>query len=168
MGGVLFVDEAYQLVEGGDRDFGKKALEEIMSVMERGDPVIVFAGYPDRMETFLEANAGLKRRIQHTFTFQDFSTQELAQIFLRKAKQEAWRLNEVTEEDLDILFEKNTTPQSQSEHNGGLADRLLKRSSEEHARRLDQLRARAALISPQMERTLELVDIMDAMPRLLQ
>lgn len=52
-----------------------------------------------RMETFLEANAGLKRRIQHTFTFQDFSTQELAQIFLRKAKQEAWRLNEVTEED---------------------------------------------------------------------
>jgi len=51
------------------------------------------------METFLEANDGLKRRIQHTFTFQDFSTQELAQIFLRKAKQGAWRLNEVTEED---------------------------------------------------------------------
>lgn len=170
MGGVLFVDEAYQLVERGasDVDFGKNALEEIMSVMERGDPVIVFAGYPDRMETFLEANDGLKRRIQHTFTFQDFSTQELAQIFLRKAKQGAWRLNEVTEEDLDILFEKNTTPQSRSEHNGGLADRLLKRSSKEQARRLDQLRARAAVISPQMEQTLELVDIMDAMPRLLQ
>jgi len=69
---------------------------------------------------------------------------------------------------LDILFEKNTTPQSRSEHNGGLADRLLKRSSKEQARRLDQLRARAAVISPQMEQTLELVDIMDAMPRLLQ
>ncbi|CAL1128439.1 unnamed protein product [Cladocopium goreaui] len=134
MGGVLFVDEAYQLATSSDVDFGKNALEEIMSVMERGDPVIVFAGYPDRMETFLEANDGLKRRIQHTFTFQDFSTQELAQIFLRKAKQGAWRLNEVTEEDRTSCA----------------------RSSKEQARRLDQLRARAAVISPQMEQTLEL------------
>eukprot|EP00435_Cladocopium_sp_Y103_P059360 s730_g21.t1 len=168
MGGVLFVDEAYQLVEGGPSDFGPKALEEIMSVMERGDPVIVFAGYPDRMENFLEANAGLRRRIQHTFTFQDFSTHELAQISVRKAKQKGWRLNGINEEDLAILFEQHTTPQSRSEHNGGLADRLLARSSEEQALRLDQLRSRAAVISRQMEQTMELVDIMDAMPRLLQ
>ena len=51
------------------------------------------------METFLAANEGLKRRIQHTFTFQDLSTRELAQIFLRKATGKKWRLREVTEED---------------------------------------------------------------------
>lgn len=169
-GGVLFVDEAYQLVEDRDfgaRDFGKKALEEIMSVMETGDPVIVFAGYPDRMETFLAANEGLKRRIQHTFTFQDLSTQELAQIFLRKATGKKWRLREVKEEDVDLLFEKKTTPQSRSEHNGGLADRLLARSSEEQARRLEESRTRAEVISRQMEQTLELEDIKAAMERLL-
>ena len=71
-------------------------------------------------------------------------------------------------QDMDILFEKKTTPQSRSEHNGGLADRLLARSSEEQARRLEESRTRAEVISRQMEQTLELADIKAAMERLLQ
>ena len=51
-------------VEGGDRDFGKKALEEIMSVMERGDPVIVFAGYPDRTGYPQQASPAISKGTQ--------------------------------------------------------------------------------------------------------
>ena len=53
-GGVLFIDEAYRLIpSAGGKDFGCEAIEELMAVMEDGDPVMIFAGYADKMEKSL-------------------------------------------------------------------------------------------------------------------
>ncbi|CAJ1452345.1 unnamed protein product [Effrenium voratum] len=84
-GGILFIDEAYRLTPRGTggNDFGKEALEEIMRDMERGDPLVIFAGYQDEMEALKGANRGLERRIRHEFQMADYTPLELAKIFQR-------------------------------------------------------------------------------------
>ena len=82
MGGVLFIDEAYALTQGGENDFGKEAIETILKTMEdrRGEFIVITAGYPDNMKHFLESNPGLKSRFDKFFEFKDFSVEELLQI----------------------------------------------------------------------------------------
>ena len=77
-GGVLFIDEAYTLVGRGEKDFGIEAIEEIMRVMNEGDPVCIFAGYKGEMSEFIEANPGLYRRITRKFNFNDYTAAQLA------------------------------------------------------------------------------------------
>ena len=57
IGGVLFIDEAYALTSGGGRDYGNEAIETLLKRMEdqRGKFVVIAAGYPDNMKTFLES-----------------------------------------------------------------------------------------------------------------
>jgi hypothetical protein len=74
-GGVLFVDEAYSLVEGDggkSSDFGREAVQELMRDLTSGDPVVILAGYPSEMEGFLRVNPGLGRRFQVRFDFKDY------------------------------------------------------------------------------------------------
>lgn len=80
IGGVLFVDEAYTLNSGSDSDFGKEAIETMMTAMEnyRGKMVFIFAGYTDLMEKFLDTNPGLRSRVQKTIAFPDYSEDEIA------------------------------------------------------------------------------------------
>ncbi|WP_455486148.1 AAA family ATPase [Gemella sp.] len=82
LGGVLFIDEAYTLATGGDNDFGIEAINEILKFMEdhRQDLVIIFAGYTKDMERFLEMNEGLRSRIPNTFTFEDYTVEQLVKI----------------------------------------------------------------------------------------
>ena len=83
-GGVLFIDEAYSLARSSDdtKDFGREVLEILVKEMSdgTGDIAVVFAGYPAEMQTFLDANAGLKSRINLRFDFPDYMPQELADI----------------------------------------------------------------------------------------
>lgn len=83
MNGVLFIDEAYTLYEGREGDFGKEALEELLKCMTdyRGKFAVVAAGYPKEMEQFLQANPGLARRFASTFHIDDYTPDELHQIF---------------------------------------------------------------------------------------
>ena len=64
-GSVLFIDEAYSLVDDKDGLFGDEAINTIVQEMEnhRDDIVVIFAGYPDKMEQFLQKNPGLRSRI---------------------------------------------------------------------------------------------------------
>lgn len=61
-GGVMFVDEAYSLVDDRDGSFGDEAINTIVQEMEnhRDDTVVIFAGYPKKMEDFLQKNPGLR------------------------------------------------------------------------------------------------------------
>ena len=61
-GGVLFVDEAYRLKVDSEKDYGKEALDTLMEAMLRGNPVMIFAGYPTQMEEIMKLNPGFKRR----------------------------------------------------------------------------------------------------------
>jgi len=82
MGGVLFIDEAYSLTEGGQSDFGKEAIEILLKRMEdrRGEFIVIAAGYTDNMKRFIESNPGLKSRFDRTFHFEDFKSLELLEI----------------------------------------------------------------------------------------
>ena len=82
MGGVLFIDEAYSLTEGGNSDYGKEAIEIILKRMEdfRGSFIVIAAGYTENMRRFLESNPGLKSRFDRAFHFDDFQPSELYDI----------------------------------------------------------------------------------------
>jgi SpoVK/Ycf46/Vps4 family AAA+-type ATPase len=87
-GGVLFIDEAYALTSSGGNDFGKEAVETILKRMEdkRGEFIVIAAGYPDNMKTFLEANPGLKSRFDKVFNFEDYSPTDLWEICVQMLK----------------------------------------------------------------------------------
>ena len=83
MGGVLFIDEIYRLAEGGQNDFGKEAVGEILTAVENNvcDFVTILAGYDRRMHEFFEMNEGLKDRFPTKLTFSDYSVDEMYEIF---------------------------------------------------------------------------------------
>jgi probable Rubsico expression protein CbbX len=89
-GGVLFVDEAYALYRPeNERDYGQEAVEILLQAMEdeRGELVVVLAGYRPRMETFFQCNPGLASRIAHHVDFPDYGPDELlaiADLFLAR------------------------------------------------------------------------------------
>ena len=83
MGGVLFVDEAYYLYKPeNERDYGGEAIEILLQVMEnqRGDLVVIFAGYKERMDTFFASNPGLSSRVANHIDFPDYTPEELLAI----------------------------------------------------------------------------------------
>jgi len=83
--GILFIDEAYSLSTGDDKDFGKEAINVLVDRMEKDrERLAVFlAGYEDNMKTFLESNPGLASRVSRKFYFRDYTGAELLQIFQR-------------------------------------------------------------------------------------
>jgi SpoVK/Ycf46/Vps4 family AAA+-type ATPase len=85
MGGVLFIDEAYSLHRGGlgEQDqFGQEAIDALLTGMEndRGKFVVIAAGYPAEMGSFLDSNPGLKSRFAETWTFDDYAEHDLWRI----------------------------------------------------------------------------------------
>jgi SpoVK/Ycf46/Vps4 family AAA+-type ATPase len=101
-GGILFIDEAYSLSSGSPSDFGNEAIETLLKRMEdqRGQFVVIVAGYTDNMKQFLESNPGLKSRFDKTFMFEDYSPEELYQIALSLVRHEGLTLDAEAEEHL--------------------------------------------------------------------
>lgn len=86
-GGVLFIDEAYTLKQGDNDKFGQEAIDALLKRMEddRGKFVVVVAGYPGDMTTFLNANTGLQSRFDQRYRFHidDYTADDLYEIFQR-------------------------------------------------------------------------------------
>ncbi|MCR4589285.1 MAG: AAA family ATPase [Lachnospiraceae bacterium] len=84
MGGILFIDEAYSLTHGrGESDFGQEAVDTILKAMEdrRDDFIVIVAGYPDLMKEFISSNPGLKSRFNQYIYFEDYTPEQLRDIF---------------------------------------------------------------------------------------
>ena len=81
--GVLFIDEAYSLADGGKIDFGREAISTLVKRMEddRDRLVVILAGYADEMEKFIKTNPGLRSRFNRYIHFEDYTASELMQIF---------------------------------------------------------------------------------------
>lgn len=135
-GGILFVDEAYRLIpmqKSDDKDYGLEALEEIMSIMDSGKVVVIFAGYSEPMKRVISSNEGFCRRVTKFFHFDDFNSEDLAKILQLKMKIQAensplygFRLHpSCTDDALAALIERTTTEKQRKEMNGGLIDPLL-------------------------------------------
>ena len=94
--GVLFIDEAYTLVQGGDRDYGGEAIATLLKRMEddRERLVVVLAGYTDEMKKFINSNPGLQSRFSRYIEFPDYTANELASIFLKCADENQYVCNE--------------------------------------------------------------------------
>jgi SpoVK/Ycf46/Vps4 family AAA+-type ATPase len=83
LGGVLFIDEAYALNGSGDNDFGREALDTVLKYMEdhRDDLVVIAAGYDGLMDQFIRSNPGLESRFNRFLHFDDYTPQEMLEIF---------------------------------------------------------------------------------------
>ncbi|MCM3171665.1 MULTISPECIES: AAA family ATPase [unclassified Paenibacillus] len=94
MGGILFIDEAYSLARGGEKDFGKEAIDCLVKVMEdkSEDLIIILAGYPNEMGDFLEINTGLPSRFPIQISFDDYSTDELMLIAMKMATEKDYNI----------------------------------------------------------------------------
>ena len=110
-GGVLFIDEAYSLVDDCDGSFGDEAISTIVQEMEnhRKDLIVIFAGYPDKMEQFLRKNPGLRSRIAFHVPFEDYTGEELCQIARLLARKSGVTLTDEAGEKLLTLFEAART-----------------------------------------------------------
>jgi SpoVK/Ycf46/Vps4 family AAA+-type ATPase len=94
MGGVLFIDEAYELTPRSDNDYGAEAIAELLTQMEnhRDELIVIAAGYPKLMDEFLDANPGMRSRFANRVDFPDYSNDELSRIFRSMAEHEGYQL----------------------------------------------------------------------------
>lgn len=106
-GGALFIDEAYSLVDDCGGSFGDEAINTIVQEMEnhREDVVVIFAGYPDKMEGFLQKNPGLRSRIAFHVPFADYSTEELCEIARHIGRAKGMSIEDGAIDKLKILFD---------------------------------------------------------------
>ena len=106
-GGVLFIDEAYALVDERDGSFGDEAINTIVQEMEnhRADVVVIFAGYPDKMEKFLHKNPGLRSRIAFHVPFADYDSKELCQIADMISKKNGMKIDNNALDKLEKVFD---------------------------------------------------------------
>ncbi|WP_152608267.1 right-handed parallel beta-helix repeat-containing protein, partial [Halalkalibacter okhensis] len=107
IGGVLFIDEAYELTnKGGNNDFGPEALALLLEEMEnrKGEFIVVVAGYNQEMHQFLEVNPGLKSRFTQFFELQDYTPDELVRIANKMANDKKRSLSESAVELLHKHF----------------------------------------------------------------
>ena len=138
-GSVLFIDEAYSLVDDKDGLFGDEAINTIVQEMEnqRDDTVVIFAGYPDKMEQFLKKNPGLRSRIAFHIPFEDYKPAELLDIFTLMAKQQKLGLAPLVRERLLPIFSLATKQPDFG--NGRFVRNLLEKSRMKQASRLVRL-----------------------------
>ena len=135
-GGVLFIDEAYSLVDDRDGMYGDEAINTIVQEMEnnRKDTIVIFAGYPDKMEGFLNKNPGLRSRIAFHIPFDDYNSDELCKISELIARENGFELAGDVKEKLGKIFA--TATKRSDFGNGRYVRNIIERAKMVQANRL--------------------------------
>ncbi|AHV97731.1 AAA family ATPase [Paenibacillus sp. 7124] len=114
LGGILFIDEAYSLARGGDKDFGKEAIDTLVKAMEdhRSQFVLILAGYSSEIEYFLMSNPGLPSRFPIQVEFPDYTIDQLVQIAELMAKERDYILmpQAILKLKQHVMLEKDESP----------------------------------------------------------
>ncbi len=102
IGGILFIDEAYSLGRGGEKDFGKEAIDTLVKHMEdkQHDFILILAGYSREMEYFLSLNPGLESRFPIIIEFPDYTVDQLLEIGKKIVKEKEYVLSYEAERKL--------------------------------------------------------------------
>jgi Holliday junction resolvasome RuvABC ATP-dependent DNA helicase subunit len=135
-GGMLFIDEAYTLVRGGENDFGREAIDQAVKLMEdrRDRVVLVVAGYTAEMADFLDSNPGLRSRFPTVIEFPDYTTDELVEIVRRIGDAQRYHLTAEAEEALRALLE--AVPRGKGFGNARLARNIYESAVSRQAARV--------------------------------
>ena len=139
LGGVLFIDEAYSLARGGEKDFGKEAIDALVKAMEdnKDNLVLILAGYRHEMEWFLQSNPGLRSRFPIHIDFPDYSLEELLAIGNSMLKSRQYELTPEGSEALRVHLQSllNNHPYA---GNARLVRNLVEKTVRKQAVRLFQ------------------------------
>lgn len=137
LGGILFIDEAYSLARGGERDFGKEAIDTLVKHMEdNGDDfVLILAGYPYEMERFLTLNPGLKSRFPFILDFVDYDVDQLMEIARQMASEREYQLSKDAEWKLRNFLYKHSNKTDRNFSNARFIRNVI-----EHAIRMQAVR----------------------------
>jgi stage V sporulation protein K len=140
LGGVLFVDEAYALARGSDKDFGKEAIDTLVKAMEdhKNEFLLVLAGYPQEMGVFLHANPGLVSRLPIHLTFPNYTPAELILIADKMVAEREYRMTPEAREALSRYLTHHA--QFGTGGNGRMVRNLIERAIRVQAVRLMGLR----------------------------
>lgn len=108
MGGILFIDEAYTLCKDDNDAFGREAIDALLTDIEnhRDSLMVILAGYSDNMDHFMDQNQGLRSRIPTDIFFEDYTTEEMVQIFKLYVKSKKLLLDANLDDVLYKLLEK--------------------------------------------------------------
>lgn len=136
-GGLLFIDEAYSLARGGEKDFGKEAIDCLCKGMEdsRNNFILILAGYTDEMDYFLETNPGLRSRLPINIKFPDYSTSELLEIANMMLRERQYILATSAREELRLITDKKSK-KHQHHGNARLVRNIIERSMRTQAVRI--------------------------------
>lgn len=141
--GVLFIDEAYTLVQGGDHDYGGEAIATLLKRMEddRDRLVVILAGYTDEMKKFIDSNPGLQSRFNRYIQFPDYTAEELAQIFLLTAERSQYTCNADVRASLNDIMKNAVEAKDKNFGNGRFVRNLFEKSIQRQAVRLSTVRS---------------------------
>jgi stage V sporulation protein K len=138
-GGILFIDEAYSLGRGGEKDFGKEAIDTLVKHMEdkQHEFILILAGYSREMEYFLTLNPGLHSRFPLVIDFPDYNIEQLMEIGNRMLTEREYTFSHEAERKLKnhlIWVKAVLSPNSFS--NGRYVRNIIEKSIRAQAMRL--------------------------------
>ncbi|RLQ91628.1 stage V sporulation protein K [Falsibacillus albus] len=139
IGGILFIDEAYSLGRGGEKDFGKEAIDTLVKHMEdkQHEFILILAGYSREMDYFLSLNPGLHSRFPLVFHFPDYSVDQLMEIGKRMMNEKEYVLSHDAERKFkEHLQEVKNSYSASSFSNGRYVRNIIEKSIRAQAMRL--------------------------------
>ena len=138
LGGVLFIDEAYTLKSNDNDAFGNEAIDTLLKRLEddRGKFICIVAGYTDQMHDFIDSNPGLKSRFTQTIHFDDYTPDELTEIFLNLAKGKNFTVDQETQGAIHRQFEQLYLRRDKNFGNAREARRIFDETVEKQSQRL--------------------------------
>ena len=141
LGGVLFIDEAYTLKSGDNDSFGSEAIDTLLKRLEddRGKFVCIVAGYTEQMHGFIDTNPGLKSRFTQTIHFDDYTPDELTEIFLHLAEGKKFTVSDDTRAAIHRQFEQLYLRRDKNFGNAREARKVFNEAVERQSQRLVKL-----------------------------
>ncbi|MDD4145619.1 MAG: AAA family ATPase [Clostridia bacterium] len=138
LGGVLFIDEAYSLARGGEKDFGKEAIDTMVKAMEdhKNNLILILAGYKEEMSWFLQSNPGLRSRFPLHVDFPDYSIQELLAIAEQMLLKRQYQLTEEAKKELENILTQKIIIKQEHHGNARLVRNLIEKAIRRQAVRL--------------------------------